>query len=118
MHYDFGLRNIQSVMRALAVKRRLLPTLSEEEMALKVLIDINLCKLVEQDEPLFLSFLTDIFPNQRSGEIAETDKLLMATITAQTKEAGLTVHHPWITKVMQVSAAVLPVYSDSGGRPH
>ncbi|ETO27320.1 hypothetical protein RFI_09812, partial [Reticulomyxa filosa] len=71
-HYDFGLRNILSVLRtaganlrqelrngATGSRQRL-----EEMLMMRTLRDMNLSKLVGDDVGLFHSLLHDLFPNQ------------------------------------------------------
>ena len=68
---------------------------------MQVLRDMNLSKLIDEDEPLFVSLIDDLFPGfslEKAGypEIKEAIKKC-------TEEAKL-IHHPlWVDKIIQAN---------------
>ena len=67
-HYDFGLRNILSVLRTAGmVKRDEPPGTSEEYMMARTLNDMNMSKFVFEDKALFGELIGDIFTNLKDG---------------------------------------------------
>eukprot|EP01029_Cantina_marsupialis_P005375 TRINITY_DN157_c1_g2_i1.p1 TRINITY_DN157_c1_g2~~TRINITY_DN157_c1_g2_i1.p1 ORF type:complete len:3733 (+),score=1529.44 TRINITY_DN157_c1_g2_i1:1436-11200(+) len=105
-HYDFGLRNILSVLRTAGKTKR--DNLDEDENVLlyRTLRDMNLSKLVAQDVPLFLSLLKDLFPSISTPKKGAYPDVQQA-ISDQIKKAGIVEHESWISKVIQLYETTL-----------
>lgn len=101
VHYDFGLRNILSCLRTLgAVKRAAAGKLQEDEIVMQVLRDMNLSKLVDEDEPLFLSLISDLFPGLKLQTASHKD--LQVAITQAIDNMKLVKEPAWNLKIVQL----------------
>ncbi|XP_055685262.1 dynein axonemal heavy chain 8-like [Lutzomyia longipalpis] len=100
IHYDFGLRNILSVLRTLGVQKRANVGESEQATLMRVLRDMNLSKFIAEDKPIFLSLIRDIFPSVRL--IRAQQESLQETIAKYTQEEKLINTPEWNLKVQQL----------------
>lgn len=105
VHYDFGLRNILAVLRTLGAQRRSNLNDSEETIIMRVLKGMNVSKLVDQDEKIFLSLIEDLFVGLRSTTTSY--KELQLAITETCKENPVVNHPFWNLKIIQVPRTVV-----------
>ncbi|XP_077117756.1 dynein axonemal heavy chain 2 [Ranitomeya variabilis] len=99
-HYDFGLRALTSLLRYAGRKRRVRPDLSDEEILLMSMKDMNIAKLTSVDLPLFNGIMQDLFPGIDTPPV-DYGKL-REQIEQELRLSGLQVTPFTVTKVIQL----------------
>ncbi|OHT04931.1 Dynein heavy chain family protein [Tritrichomonas foetus] len=100
VHYDWGLRNILSVLRFSKEVRASNPTQNERQLLMKVLKNMNLSKLVDDDEPLFKALIADVFTGVTVDSSANEE--VKQAIIRNAQAAGLDPFPAWLEKVNQL----------------
>ena len=62
-HYDYGMRTVKSVLVTAAQISRRWPSLSEDEIIMMAIREVNLPKFVSQDMDIFNAIVKDLFPS-------------------------------------------------------
>jgi len=99
-HYDFGLRNILSVLRTAGASKRANPDKSEPFLMMRTLRDMNMSKFVAEDVPLFLSLIDDLFPGLKADRASFPE--LTASLEKVVVSKGLQLHPSWLNKCIQL----------------
>ncbi|ESN99020.1 hypothetical protein HELRODRAFT_162498 [Helobdella robusta] len=102
VHYDFGLRNILSVLRTLGIVRRTDKERNEMVTLVRVLKSMNMSKLVNEDEPIFISLFNDLFPEVNQRESGSHVIIENAVKNLVEQSPFLVQHEPWTTKIIQL----------------
>ena len=99
-HYDWGLRAIKSVLVVAGSLKRADPDRNEDEVLMRALRDFNIPKIVNDDLPVFMGLITDLFPSlsvprKRDLEFEKTIKEAVLDLKLQPEDS-------FILKVVQL----------------
>ena len=101
-HYDFGLRNILSVLRAAGNEKKIIKEKEEEEKLIFIALkNMNESKFPPDDIDLFRSLIEDVFSNIKNVPpkvYKELEAKLRETLTRKKLDAT---NPKWIKKVIQ-----------------
>jgi dynein heavy chain len=99
-HYDFGLRALSSVLRHAGKKKRANPTMSDEEILLLAMRDMNIPKMTTVDLPLFNGIVSDLFPGIEPPQIdySKFKKAIEEELKADNKQVNFNA----INKIIQL----------------
>ncbi len=99
LHYDWGLRAINSVLVKAGEFKRAEPSLSEDAILLRALRDFNTPKIIQADFDIFMRLLGDLFPGIEVSR--KRDMELEATIVETVEKHKLTPEPEFIKKIVQ-----------------
>ena len=72
-HYEFQMRSLKSVLRAVGAIKQSMPQLNETSVVIKGVRDMNLSKLLAEDVVLFDKMFEDLFPDCEEPEVNMDD---------------------------------------------
>jgi dynein heavy chain, axonemal len=103
-HYDFGLRALKSVLVMAGSLKRENADISEDQVLMRALRDMNMPKFVFEDVPLFMGLISDLFPGMDPKRKAYEKKDKIAAIM---EKDGLKFIPDQVDKVVQLFETML-----------
>jgi dynein heavy chain len=101
-HYDWKLRAIKTTLYVAGGMKRAAPHMSEDKVLLRALRDFNLGKLTQDDAPVFLGLLNDLFPKTLELVPRAVDMPFEAAIKEAALELGYRPDPTFCLKVGQL----------------
>eukprot|EP00050_Salpingoeca_kvevrii_P003770 m.233351 g.233351 ORF g.233351 m.233351 type:complete len:4592 (-) comp10879_c0_seq1:411-14186(-) len=99
-HYDWGLRAIKSVLVVAGSLKRADPDKNEDQVLMRALRDFNIPKIVNEDLPVFMGLISDLFPGVTVER--KRDPEFEATIRKAILELNLQAEDSFVLKVVQL----------------
>ena len=99
-HYEFQMRSLKSVLRAVGHIKQAMPQLNETSVAIKGIRDMNLSKLLSEDVVLFDKMFEDLFPDCEEPEINMDD--LQIALEDCMEDIGCELNETIVVKAMQL----------------
>ena len=103
-HYRFDLRALKAVLFRAGYLHRT-SKMSEEQIVMKSLIDMNIGKLIHEDVFIFESLMSDVFLNLELNPFQYVD--LQPAIIAELKKDNLQIKTDLIEKILQLHECML-----------
>ncbi|CAF0727175.1 unnamed protein product [Didymodactylos carnosus] len=99
-HYDFGLRSLTAVLRYAGGKKRANVKLTDDEVLLLAMFDMNAPKMTAQDLPLFKGIVEDLFPDIEQPKVDYTN--LIEAIEEEMSNHNLQITSITVQKVIEL----------------
>ena len=109
-HYDFGLRNIKSVLTMAGSLKRKEPTEDETMIIIRALVSMNTPRFVSRDQELFHLLLIDLFPEKNLA--MSPDSSLAMAIKEVLSSKGLTADKSLLSKTIQLADSQMTRHSN------
>ena len=99
-HYDFGMRNLKSILTAAGSLKRSQPETREDVLCFRAINDCNLPKFTSSDIPLFNGITRDLFPEV---DLPATNyELLMDAVQMTARELNLQATESFLRKTQEL----------------
>ena len=100
-HYDYGMRQVKSVLVMAGGQKRANPTLPEALALIRAMQEANLPRFLAEDLPLFHAIVSDLYPDVELVAASEYAQLEQ-TATAVLVKGGLQPEPAFVSKVVEL----------------